>query len=200
MKNLIAIISVVAIALASCTSSKNGVVLKRKYNKGYYVSGHHKATDVKRVETAKTTPVKNTNSTSSIAIALPNIMTAADTKAQSNALNENSTEATTSKTIKHNTILVDAKNEVASVKKSTIKKVVKQIYLEKNKVAKNSGDANLILLVILSLFPFLALIAIYLKDGKQITLNFWVDLILHLTVIGYAIFAILVVLDIINLS
>jgi hypothetical protein len=40
----------------------------------------------------------------------------------------------------------------------------------------------------------------YLKDGEEITMNFWVDLILHLTVVGYLIFALLVVFDIVNLA
>lgn len=68
-----------------------------------------------------------------------------------------------------------------------------------SKIKKVLDDANTILLVILSLFPILCLIAVYLKDGG-ITLNFWVDLLLHLTVIGAMIFAILVVLDIVNLA
>jgi len=54
--------------------------------------------------------------------------------------------------------------------------------------------------VILSLFPILALIAMYMKDGNSITLNFWVDLLLHLTIIGYLVFALLVVFDIVDLS
>ena len=39
-----------------------------------------------------------------------------------------------------------------------------------------------------------------LKDGKNITLNFWIDLLLHLTAIGEIIFALLVVLDVVNLA
>ena len=61
-------------------------------------------------------------------------------------------------------------------------------------------DSQLIFLVILSLFPIFALLAMYIKDGHQVTLNFWVDLLLHLTVIGYIIFALLVVFDIVNLA
>ena len=40
----------------------------------------------------------------------------------------------------------------------------------------------------------------YLHDGKEITLNFWVDLLLYLTFIGWIIFGVLVVLDIVNLA
>jgi glucan-binding YG repeat protein len=64
---------------------------------------------------------------------------------------------------------------------------------------KAKTDNNKILLIILSLFPILALIAIYLHDGKTITLNFWIDLILHFLFL-YWLFALLVVLDVINLA
>ncbi len=64
---------------------------------------------------------------------------------------------------------------------------------------KSSDDK--IIQVILALFPILCLIAIYLHDGKKATTNFWVGLILHLLFLLPAIiFALLVVLDIINLA
>jgi hypothetical protein len=74
--------------------------------------------------------------------------------------------------------------------------------LEKKAKSSSSEDISneTILLIILSLFPILALIAMYLKDGKKITNNFWIDLVLHLTIVGYAVFAVLVVLDVINLA
>lgn len=78
-------------------------------------------------------------------------------------------------------------------------KKLKKLEQKLDKKGVNS-DADTLVLVILSLFPILALIAIYIKDGKRITTNFWVDLLLHFLIIGYAIFAILVVLDIVNLA
>jgi hypothetical protein len=72
--------------------------------------------------------------------------------------------------------------------------------IAKKTQAKPTFDTELLILVILSLFPILALLAIFMKEGKVITTNFWVDLVLHFTVIGYIIFALLVVFDIINLS
>ncbi len=64
---------------------------------------------------------------------------------------------------------------------------------------KNNDDK--IIQVILALFPILCLIAVYLHDGKKATTNFWVDLILHLLfLLPAVIFALLVVLDIINLA
>lgn len=194
MKKLIAIISVVAIVFASCTSSKNGIVLKRKYNKGYYVANLHKTNGAKKVETIKAES-EITEAIPSIAISLPNTTTALDIKTSV-------TETKPVKHIKHNTILVDTKNEVASIaiEKSSIKRAVHDLKIETNKHSTGSADGNLVLLVILSLFPFFALLAMYLKDGKQITLNFWVDFLLHLTFIGYIIFALLVVFDIVNLA
>ncbi len=63
------------------------------------------------------------------------------------------------------------------------------------------GDVDLIILVILCFFPFINLIAMYLKDGKSITLNFWIDLILDcLFFLPGIIFALLVVLDVVNLA
>lgn len=67
------------------------------------------------------------------------------------------------------------------------------------KSRKKGGDANIIVLVILALFPILCLIAVYLHDNG-ITTNFWVDLLLHLTLIGEIIFALLVVLDVVSFA
>ena len=65
----------------------------------------------------------------------------------------------------------------------------------------SGGDTNLIIEIILCLFPFINLIAIYLKDSKHITLNFWIDLILDcLFFLPGIVFALLVVLDVINLA
>lgn len=68
-----------------------------------------------------------------------------------------------------------------------------------NQNKKNDSDTELIILVILSLFPILSLIAVYLKDGKKITINFWITLILHFFILWW-LFALLRVLDVINLA
>jgi hypothetical protein len=73
----------------------------------------------------------------------------------------------------------------------------KTFYQNQNK--KNDSDTELIILVILSLFPILSLIAVYLKDGKKVTVNFWITLILHF-LFFYWLFALLRVLDVINLA
>ncbi|MCB0410658.1 MAG: hypothetical protein KDD29_10595, partial [Flavobacteriales bacterium] len=62
-------------------------------------------------------------------------------------------------------------------------------------------DTMLVLLVILCFFWMLGLISVYIHDGKKITLNFWITLILYL--LGWIpgiIFSLLVVLDAVNLA
>jgi len=95
----------------------------------------------------------------------------------------------------------------ASKKNIIVAKIFKELKLThlKNKLAKSKkagdSDTNLIVLVILCLFPFINLIAIYLKDSKSITLNFWITLILDfLFFLPGIIFALLVVLDVVNLA
>lgn len=77
-------------------------------------------------------------------------------------------------------------------------------FLEKEKIANqksSGGDTYLIIEIILCFFPFINLIAMYLKDGKRITLNFWIDLLLDiLFILPGIIFALLVVLDVVNLA
>lgn len=68
-------------------------------------------------------------------------------------------------------------------------------------ISSQKSNDDKIIQVILALFPILCLIAVYLHDGKKATTNFWVDLILHLLfLLPAVIFALLVVLDIINLA
>ncbi len=64
---------------------------------------------------------------------------------------------------------------------------------------QRKGDANIVVMVILALFPLLCLIAVYLHDGG-VTRNFWITLILHLTIVGAMIYALLVVLDVVDFA
>jgi uncharacterized membrane protein YqaE (UPF0057 family) len=79
-------------------------------------------------------------------------------------------------------------------KLSAIKAINK---IKKSGIAKTNDSVNIIYLI-LALFPILCLIAVYLYDGEAST-NFWVDLILHLTIIGAMVFAVLVVLGLVSL-
>ena len=70
--------------------------------------------------------------------------------------------------------------------------------IKKSGIAKTDDNVN-VLYLIMAFFPILCLIAVYLYDGQELTTNFWVDLILHLTIIGAMVFAVLVVLGIVSL-
>lgn len=103
--------------------------------------------------------------------------------------------------VKTSHIKTTDKNHFSSISHPAyVKKNHSNAVASNHQKGKKGGDTELIVLVILSLFPILCLIAIYLKDGKNITLNFWIDLILHFTLFGEIIFALLVVLDVVNLA
>jgi hypothetical protein len=198
MKNFITILSIATIILSSCTSQKNGLAIKRKYNKGYYIAHNHKKSNeaVKQTNTDKAVVIVEDKN--SVVAELPAVKTIINTNVDEIKVENIPTKINE---VKHNTILTDSKIVTASSGSAQIKPVHKVVSVQKKESKSSSdSDSQLILLVILSIFPFLALLAMYLKDGKQITLNFWVDLILHLTFIGYIIFALLVVFDIVNLA
>ena len=86
-----------------------------------------------------------------------------------------------------------SKAEAKSMKKEVRKTMFRAV---KNSLFhKRPQNESKILYVILALFPILCLISIYLYQGQQISLDFWIDLLLHITVIGEVIYALLVVLD-----
>lgn len=87
------------------------------------------------------------------------------------------------------------KEKLGVNKLSAIKSLNK---IKKIGIAKTDDNVN-ILYLIMAFFPILCLIAVYLYDGQELTTNFWVDLILHLTIIGAMVFAVLVVLGIVSL-
>lgn len=99
----------------------------------------------------------------------------------------------------HNVVKANVSSNVDSEKPKTNKiSTLKAIKKIKQAQRDKTNDGFNILYLILALFPILCLIAVFLYDGG-VTTNFWVDLILHLTVIGAMIFAVLVVLGIVSL-
>ena len=178
MKTTIKILSLLVIVLLSSCGS-NMLIVKRKYNKGFYVNTGGK---VKNHET----PVVKAESEDIISAAGENETIVSE-------------EAPITASIDNSIVIARKENSFSSIK--TKKLITSQ---SSNAISQNESKANLkvqkvikhkrsvsnqtILLVILAIIPFLSLIAMYIKDGNQITLNFWVDLLLHLTVNGYAIF------------
>ena len=203
-------LAVLAIAtlFASCATTDISIV-KRKYNNGYYVDiNNHKKVNVSsndkkeiaenKTEQNKSTISASTTVTESFVADVPktttdNTLTASTAKAPQSPLASTSIKSIT----KNNDVQLSYNNTKAPLK-TTLKALSK--IKQSSKTKGNFSDDRTILLIILSLFPILALVAMYLKDGNRITANFWVDLILHFTIIGYAIFAILVVLDIFSLA
>lgn len=202
--SIVSVVVLVGILLSSCTSQKNGLAIKRKYNKGYYIAHNHKKSNLVTKDSNSDKVVKATeNKVVSLAeVEMPAIKTIISTVNHETIPVE---KAEKINEVKHNTIISDSKNATASSVDTKVKTSHKTFVINnksESKAKTTSGDSDTmtILLVILCIFPILALIAMFLHDGNSITLNFWVDLLLHLTVIGYIIFGILVVLDLVNLA
>lgn len=203
---------IVAIAFSQCNQKLS--VVKRKYNKGFYIASSKKPENAqtKQIATVKKEtkePAVTIESTEnkSTHLAIEENTQAVDLKnkaiqpsnfASSSLKSENSTSASA---LENNYITAQAKGKTLVEQKSNRGKLTNALLLNKLLYkGKKANDTNTLILVILSLFPVICLIAVYLKDGKSITMNFWIDLLLHITLIGAIVFALLVVLDIVNLG
>ena len=205
MKNLILLPLVAVLFLSSC-SSKLGIA-KRKYTKGYYVSvtkglSSDKKSTKKRDVVSSTkqklgeSELKNEVFVPSVSVReskSPNTFLAAPVFAKTNATVPLQTRAKTSisaSVVKHMDVIKASFKPLTDLKNS--------------KVASDksgaSADTNTILLVILCLFWWLNLIAVYLHQGKKITNDFWITLILDLTIVLGIVYSILVVLDLLTFA
>jgi uncharacterized membrane protein YqaE (UPF0057 family) len=97
---------------------------------------------------------------------------------------------------KHRSNVIASTNNVKE-KVNKIRTIKTLSKIKKAGISKTDDSVN-VLYLIMAFFPILCLIAVYLYDG-QVSTNFWVDLILHITVIGAMVFAVLVVLGIVSL-
>jgi len=190
MKKITAFIVVLSVVISSCSSLKNTVVLKRKYSKGFHVAHQNSKHQVSSIQ--------NENQGFQTSEKLESLNVPLNHDNVAHEIKELSTNHIVD--FKHNTTFSNSKIALTSKTNIVFKPIYKHVVTAKKVQAKPTFDTQLLILVILSLFPFLALLAIFMKEGNNITTNFWVDLILHFTLIGYIIFALLVVLDIINLS
>jgi cobalamin biosynthesis Mg chelatase CobN len=195
---------VAVISIYSCGTTTDFTVVKRKYNPGFNLSFGKKVNHVEPTAAEKQEQVVAENKNEKTTPVTESFVepTAASSESTS-SLKQATFAAGTEKTITAHTQKTASPSNHNLVKAIALKKASKAIAkLEKKAKSSSSEDISneTILLIILSLFPILALIAMYLKDGKKITNNFWIDLVLHLTIVGYAVFAVLVVLDVINLA
>lgn len=205
MKNLILLPLVAALFLSSC-SSKLGIA-KRKYTRGYYVSVTKGPSSDKTNPKKKQLVTNNTKTSESAEVKnevyVPSAMSS-DLKSTSMFVT-----APVLAKISSNTTQQDKSNSRlnASVTKQIAEEKTSVKPLFSNKIvaanASNSGgsaDTNTILLVILCLFWWLNLIAVYLHQGKKITTDFWITLILDFTFVLGVIYSILVVLDVLSFA
>ena len=184
---------IAAVIVTSCSLEK------RHYTSGYSVQWNSKKTNVSATEAsyvAKQTPKtesKKVTTTQTVAQAL----------VEQVAANNNTVTKTLVASAKKTAPVSIAKTKATSFENTPVKdnaKIVERI-VTNQKSSGGDGDTTLIIEIILCFFPFFNLISMYLKDGKRITLNFWVDLILDcLFFLPGIIFALLVVLDVVNLA
>ncbi len=200
MKTKIILPLIAIIFLSSCADKFS--LTKRKYTRGYYFAStkgnssaknqsEHKNLLVKNLPTKNSNLVVEPISNPEIittSINAPIIVANAHTKV--NTHNNVSSDLTAS-----------ANSKTSFATKTAIKPVADKKENTTNTQKKGSADTNLIIMVILCLFPFINLIPVYLHDGKSLTLNFWVTLILDcLFFLPGIIFALLVVLDVFSLA
>ncbi len=199
MKALKFLVAVMGISLLFASCKSNMDLTKRHYTKGYYF---HKSSSVEQPAAKEAVAVKTERNTvnempaKKISLAKRTI----NSPELKGGIKENDQALGFAKVGSHKQ---DASKSANPFNEVANKKASSNIQ-QKNKVAKQAkgggSDTNLILMVILCLFPIICLIAVYLHDSKAITLNFWITLLLHLTIIGYVIFSLLVVLDVVNLA
>lgn len=224
MKKSIIILGMASI-LVSCSTTN---FLKRKYTKGVYVESiaHKSQTSKNEIVSEKRVSSKNNHYQSSN---LSEIFIEKSNNVKNNEVLTTNTNSTTKKMYAQNST---KKNSISNKIKSTASLVKVSASQDVNfdthfkflpnyffsSFTKNStpapSDAEKIVWIILSLFPFINLIAVYLHDGNRVTKNFIVLLILNLLillwpiifylgglfVLASIIFALLVVLDVVNLA
>lgn len=203
MKNLLLLLTIIGIGLTSCNGKYT--IAKRKYNKGFYVSrsnGNHTKPAV--AISANSLKVNNNESIAKEVVTTQNknfdenanaIVTITPPILSKPLINQNNEAFVITKKQSNTTITSSAANIKSPLQS------IQPIKMNKNNLyaSKKGGDDNLILWIILCFLWWLNLIAVYLHDGKDITLNFWITLILDFTFIGGVIFSLLVVLDVVDL-
>jgi len=197
MKNIV-LIFIAAVVMASCSGS---AFMKRKYTKGNYNSTASKATKPKVNDLSDNKEI-HTEATAETVKAKSAVSKVTKTEEAPVLYAENKTRDTKSSTAKKAAV----SNAAPTYKAKNIESVLQQSRKNSITANKKSGTGAddtggiFILMVILCFIPFLCLIPVWRHDGKKATLNFWLTLILHLTFIGYIIYSLLVILNVVDLS
>ena len=182
MKKINSILSILIITIAFFSSCS-----KPEYTASFAPSKPIRYTEVEKPVFTKTETVKSEDAitTSKTPIKVPVAKT--ELVKPTNLIKENGTAESTFN-----------KSELKQMKRDSRKAVFKAV---KNSILKKKPtNQDKLIPIILSLFPILCLIGIYLYQGENITNDFWLDLVLHLTVIGEIIYALLVVLDVVSIA
>ena len=199
MKNKIILLLVAVIFLSSCANKYS--LTKRKYTKGYYFASSKNRTSTKNeinptdiiaanLPAKKSTQLNETNIKTEVVLNTPNEFVKIATKPVSS--NENKST---------HKIIASTNNKTNFETKTTFKPLAEKQNYKTNLFKKDKSDENFIIMVILCLVSFINLIPVFLHDSKNLTLNFWVTLILDcLFFLPGIIFALLVVLDILDLD
>lgn len=200
MKNVFAFLFIVALLGSSC-SSKIGIA-KRKYGKGYYVSVSHKPkSPVAQSQTQKPAARHQNEAVTTLIVpasAIPEQNHTSASVASAKVLNFQGQKPLGKATqAESKALTADANKTYSNTSKLKIKALQN---LPVSSKSNQADDTNTILLVILCLFPFINLIAVYLKQGKKITNDFWITLILDFTLVLGVIYSILVVLDVMSFA
>ncbi|MCC6373107.1 MAG: hypothetical protein IT236_19035 [Bacteroidia bacterium] len=184
--------------LCGCSQS---ILLKRKYTGGYYFNKANKTTTksnllgLASISTASE-PERKDN------VVQQNVIKNAVEKYQESDFQLTRLETTSNKLISGNGTAIkslkypEQKRLISEVLPSTKFEITNKSTDKDNKGTSRWG---MVLQIFLCLFPLLCLLAVILHDSKKVTVNFWVTLVLHLTLLGYIIFSLLVVTNAIDL-
>ncbi len=199
MKNKIILSLVTIIFLSSCANKFS--LTKRKYTKGYYFASSKNNNSSKKENENNNLTVKNLSSKKT---ELAQTTTTAELK-NTEPIEIAKTEMPVLKTnkIKQATKTVHdliASNHNKTVYNSPTVRSLPSSEKPLQQATKSDSDVKLIVMIILCFFPFINLIPVYLHDGKVLTLNFLITLLLDFTFILGIVFALLVVLDVIDLK
>jgi hypothetical protein len=193
MKKLIAFIAVIGIVFSSCNGKYT--IAKRKYNKGFYIakSGNSYTAPVVAPKASAVNAPEEKVETVVVSKAIETPVASEINLAKESLSNEMKAP------VKH----FDKTAPIASASKDNYVPTseIKPIQFNNSVLSATKGksDGNLVLMVILCFFWWLNLIAVYMHDNG-VTTNFWITLLLDFTLIGGIIFALLVVLDVVDLS
>ncbi len=199
MINKITFSLIAVIFLSSCANKFS--LTKRKYTKGYYFASSKNNASGNKQHEPKEVAVTNLNKKS---FNLPTeAISNAEIKDAPLVAFKNVEILSVKKDVKNSSltnIIASAKTTQQFISKPTIKTVSQKQPLNKELQNKGSNDANFVLMVILCLFPFINLIPVYLHDSKKLTLNFIITLILDFTWVLGVVYALLVILDVVDLA